>query len=101
MSAASAPVLTSGLAGTSCAGAIGPGRSQIVRRVVNGYHVQTMRQRLANGKYVHLLCAPDAGGIYVILNSFGSPQSLVNFFAHHLRACSAAFLRSGRLTRIG
>lgn len=85
VSAASAPVLTSGLAGSSCAADIGPGRSRLARRVVNGYHVQTMRQRLANGKYVQELCAPDADGIYVILSAFSSPQSLVSFFAHHLR----------------
>ena len=85
VSAAKAPVLTSGLAGSSCAADIGPGRSQVARRVVNGYHVQTMRQRLANGKYVQELCAPDADGIYVILSAFSSPQSLVSFFAHHLR----------------
>ena len=85
MSAADAPVLTSGLARNSCAADIGPGRSQIARRVVNGYHVQTMRQRLANGKYIQELCAPDADGLYVILSAFSSPQSLINTFAHHLR----------------
>lgn len=85
VSAAHAPELTSGLAGSSCAADIGSGRSQIARKVVNGYHVQTMRQQVANGKYVQELCAPDADGLYVILSAFSSQQSLVSFFAHHLR----------------
>ena len=58
-SAANAPVLTSGLAGSIvCRRRRAPAGRRSTRRVVNGYHVQTMRQRLAERGSMSRSCVP-------------------------------------------